>query len=205
MYTTANWNGDIRYLQTTKVIDRFLLDLKKAGKTEFFLETCNMCAASCGIEAVNAKWKCVPPSLDGKAIVSMADIMFAYNYSTLSGMFRPDGVCENEVPENIVKCINALSTAKSRLVMNKVWSNKSYVEAMKEALKQGHACVLSYRTDYGSGHYICLVAYDPDSKEFVAYDSWPNNIHCLHNGIRERYQETFFISRMRNRFIEIEV
>jgi hypothetical protein len=196
----------IRYDQTTKIIERFLADLKAAGNAKFWLESCNVCACSCGVEAVGGEWKARPPVIDGKEILSQADIMFDFCYSTYGRSVLPkveDGVNENEVSDNLAEAINRCSTAKAKAVYFKEGDGQAVVNAMIEALKRGSAIAISYLTDYKTGHYIAVVKYDEKAKTFMAYDSWSANVHCKNNGSKEWYTEKFFVDRARPRFIEI--
>ena len=52
--TKNGLDKSIRYDQTKRVIDSFLLDLRQQGELNWNLETCNICASSCAIEAVPA-------------------------------------------------------------------------------------------------------------------------------------------------------
>jgi len=202
IYGASNWSVvSIRYLQTTKIVERFLADLKKSRQADFWLESCNVCSAACAVEAVGADWKATLPMIDGSFVITQADLMFDWIYSDGSGMYEVDGVCENEVPENLRVAIEHLSNAHAAL---KTYEEPGVaMEDMKASLRKGKACVLSYRTDYGSGHYICAVAYDTEKHIFLCYDSWPQNKHCKRNGILEEYGDEFFSGRMRPRYIEV--
>lgn len=198
IYGIKKWKDtSIRYLQTTAIIERFLADLKAAKQLSFSLESCNVSSACCGVEGVGAEWRVRLPQLNGRNVLSQKDIMFDYLYSDLPGLYKADGICENEVPENLVMAVNALSTAHARLIKD------NCIENMKQSLKKGSACVLSYLTDYGGGHYICVVAYNEDTKEFIYYNSWPDDKMNRNGGIQERFSEADLAKRMRPRYIEI--
>lgn len=197
-----NWDDtSIRYDQTTKIIERFMADLKKSKQAKFWLESCNVCASSCAVEAVDAQWLNTLPRVKGKKVLSQADFMFDYIYSIAAGIYRYDGICENEVPDNLALAIPALSTAKTKLL--RFDSGADSVTAMIKSLQRGCACVLSYLTDYHSGHYVCAVAYDNTTDEIIVYDSWGDNMHCKKHGKQERYSRSFFEKRMRTRYIEV--
>jgi hypothetical protein len=197
----------IRYDQTTKIIERFLADLKTAGSSKFWLESCNVCACACGVEAVGGTWKSTPPIIDGREILSQADILFDFCYSTYGRSVLPkvsDGVNENEIAENLAEAINRCSTARAKVLTFS--SGSEVVQGMKDALQRGSAIAISYRTDYeGSGHFHCVVKYDERAKQFMAYDSWADNKHCLTRGVKELYAESFYVVRARQRFIEISL
>lgn len=198
IYGAKYWQDkSIRYVQTNAIIERFLADLKMNKQVSFWLESCNVSAACCGVEAVGAEWKIKIPQLDGENLLSQKDIMFDYLYSDLSTVYKRDGICENELPENIALAVNKISTAHAKLI------NENCIENMKESLKNGCACVLSYLTMYGSGHYICIVAYDDATKEFIFYNSWPEDKENKKGGIQERFPEDELIKKMRQRYIEI--
>lgn len=204
---TKNWQDEsIRYIQTNAIIERFLADLKEAklqGKsgTDFWLESCNVSAACCGVESVGGEWRVRLPQISGKNIISQKDLMFDFLYSDIGGKWKRDGICENEVPENIVYAINQLSTAHAQLI--NVTNGNAGVNAIKESLLSGKACETSYLTDYGGGHYICFVAYDDEAKEFIYYNSWPDDKENRNGGIKERMTEHFLALHMRTRYIEI--
>ena len=191
----------IRYDQTNNVVERFLWDLKYSKQTSFWLESCNVCASCCSVEAVNAKWNNELPVYNGKYIIQQDDLMFSFIY-TQDVPIKKEGLCENEIPENLVFAINSLSSAKATL--HSFSDKKTTVEGIKEALKREHAVIISYLTDYNTGHYICLVEYDDTKKILIAYDSWSKNKHCQNSGVREPYPESFFVARVRPRFIEVE-
>lgn len=199
---TRNWKDEsIRYNQETAIIERFLADLKITKQATFWLESCNVSAACCGIESVGGEWKVKLPSINGKNILSQKDIMFDFLYSNAGGRYKRDGICENEVPENIAFAINRLSTAIAKVVNVK---NGQYgIESMIYSLASGNACEVSYLTDYGGGHYICVVAYDYDAKEFIYYNSWLSDKMNKNRGIKERFPEAQLAEKMRPRYIEI--
>jgi hypothetical protein len=75
---------------------------------------------------------------------------------------------------------------------------------MRDALHRGSAISISYRTDYDdSGHYHTVVQYDEYKKAFIVYDSWKGNKHCRNGGVKEEYDDSFYLARARPRFIEI--
>lgn len=210
IYGAKNGNqSGIRYDQTTKIIERFLADLKAAGNAKFWLESCNVCSCACGIEAVGGDWKASLPVIDGHEILSQADIIFDFCYSTYGRSVLPsvaDGVNENEVAANLAEAINRCSTAKAKVRYFPDGEGEDVVDGMVEALKRGSAIAISYRTDYdGSGHYHTVVKYDDIAKTFMAYDSWGDNKHCLSHGSKEIYHRTFYATRARPRFIEISL
>lgn len=197
-------NPAIRYDQTTKIIERFLADTKASKQSTFWLESCNVCACCCGIEAAGGEWKAKLPVIAGKEVISQADLMFDFLYSTDGRARLPklvDGVMENELPENLVFAINECSTAKAKL--HTFTNQVDLVSDMKSVLRSGSAIALSYLTDYNTGHFISIVQYDEDKKVFIGYDSWKDNMHCKNGGVKEEYLETFIIFRSRPRFIEI--
>jgi hypothetical protein len=199
-------NDGIRYNQTTKIIERILDDMKKSGEIKYWLESCNVCACGCGVEAVGGEWKIKLPVFAGKELFSQADMMMFFLYSTEGRARMPklvDGVKENEVADNLVYAINEISTAKATLHEYKEGEIGAMRDDMIEALRRGSAIALSYLTDYNSGHYIAIVKYDEKARTFMAYDSWAANVHCKNNGVKEWYPEAFIITRARPRFIEI--
>jgi hypothetical protein len=197
-----NWNNqNIRYNQENRIIEKFLADLKAAKKLDFWLESCNVCACACSVEAVGASWKCNLPAINGNFILMQADLLFDYIYSSAYGKWSRDGVCENEMPEHLTAAIIAMSTAQAEL--HTYTTAEEAVIAMKEAVNIGHAAVFSYLTDYGGGHYIVAVAFDEDTDEFICYDSWAENKHCKNGGVKERYTTDFMKKRVRTRFIDV--
>lgn len=196
-----NWNDEkIRYNQTTKIIEKFLADLKASKQTNFWLEECNVCSACCAVEGVGGEWYVKLPQINNTEFLSQADIMFDLIYSEKFSMpVTGEGLCENEVPQNLAKAINMLSTAKAEY---KEYANSDdMINDLKNSMLLGKSAEISYKTDYGGGHFICIVAYDDSSKEFICYDPWPSNKHCKNGGIKERYSEDFFKERARQRAI----
>jgi hypothetical protein len=199
---TYNWNNqNIRYDQKIRIIEKFLADLKTSKKLDFWLESCNVCACACAVEAVGASWKSNLPSINGDFILSQADLLFDYIYSASYGKWRDDGICENEVPEHLAAAIGAMSTAHAEL--HTFTTAAEAAAEMKGAVQKGHAAVFSYLTDYGSGHYIVAVAFDDETNEFICYDSWADNRHCRNAGVKERYSVNFMAERARTRFIDV--
>lgn len=197
-----NWNyRTIRYNQEKRVIEKFLADIKITKQATYWLESCNVCACACAVEAIGAKWRCSLPMIDNKPIISQADLLFDYIYSDVYGKYKKDGVCENEVPEHLTAAIEALSESKAEL--KTFFTTTDTVESMKAQLKKGHACVFSYLTDYQSGHYIVAVAYDDEVDSFICYDSWSSNKHCKNYGVQELYTSQFLKQRLRMRFIDV--
>lgn len=198
---SRNWNdGTIRFVQTTKIIEKFLSDLKASKKIDFWLEECNVCMACTAIEAVGGEWCVRLPQINNIEFLTQADIMFDFIYSEKFNMpITGAGLCENEVPQNLVKAISMLSTAKAEY---KEYANSNdMIIDLKNNITAGKAVEISYKTDYGGGHFICLAAYDDSTKEFICYDPWPENKHCKNKGIKERYSEDFFKERAKQRAI----
>lgn len=197
------YRKDIRYDQTTKIIEYFLQDLKAQKNSTFWLQSCNVCASCVSIEAVGAQFKVKIPTLGINKFMSQADIMFCLIYSKFGRDMLPVkpvvGIVESEIMENLSFIIKAFSTAKT---INKYFkTNLELVESMKRDLNNGSAITLSYLTDYNSGHYISVVNWD--GSKFFAYDSWADNIHCQKGGVLEEYSPEFFIKRARPRYIEV--
>jgi len=197
-YGTVNADSDsIHYDQTNNIFERFLHDLKTSGQTKFFLETCNMNAAGCAAEAVGGKWKYVLPlGPDGKELFGQDDLMAFYLYSTYGQKRAPivvDGLCENEVKENIAWVLQECSNVRTEIVT--ALNGSDMIQKMDDALLLGKAIVLSYFTDYNSGHFITLVKRDSVLHTFTAHDPWPSNNLCRNGGVREVYPDSFFITR----------
>lgn len=197
-------NTSIRYDQKNNVAETMLADLKSVKMVNFWLESCNVESCACGVEAVGAKWLHeIPKTKDGKAMFGQGDLMFSLLFSPYGQKNAPSvkmGVMENEVADNLVWAIKENSTAFARIV---ACNPATVCDLMRSALKLGHAVVVSYLTDYRSGHYICVVQYDTDKNIFRCYDSWADNKHCKKNGVLEEYDDKFFSNRARERFIEI--
>jgi hypothetical protein len=197
-------NTEIRYDQTNNIIERFLFDMKTSSQSKFWLESCNVCSCACAVEAVGGLWKCKIPELSTKQLFGYDDLLFFFLYSTYgrTKIVVKDGEMENEIPANLVVAINECTTCKAEL---KTFADKKVmVEEIKKSLKNGCSIVLSYLTDYNSGHYITVVQYDDITKSFVCYDSWSDNKHCKNGGKKEIYTEDFFITRARERYIEVK-
>ena len=190
----------IRYDQTNNVIERFLLDLKIAGLSSFWLESCNIEASACAVGAVDGVWKAMLPTFEGKPIVGYGDLIFAFAYSDYGQKYAPvskEGVNENEFPVNLAFYLRKLANVQADV------RGKS-IDGMKADLKNGCALVLSYLTDYDSGHFITVVQYDEDKKVFRCYDSWKGNKHCKNGGVLEEYPDSFFAERARPTYIAVK-
>lgn len=182
----------IRYDQTNNIVERFLLDLKGQGETKFYLESCNVEASACSVEGVGAKWKLPLPKHGGTEIYGYGDLLFFFLYSTYGQRFAPvvGSHNENEVIRNLAFALNELAFVSARVI-------PFTVEDMHDALKHGEAIVISYLTDYGTGHFITVVQFDTDKKVFRCYDPWAGNLHCKKGGVLEEYDEKFFQKRAR--------
>jgi hypothetical protein len=198
----------IRYDQTKCFIDVFLKDLKVNNEIKFWLETCNVHAVACACEAVaSSAFKYTPPSgPDGRPLMSQAGLMFLYLYSRYGQVNAPcvsEGVAENEIKKNL--CWVAEQCADVTATLHEFKTTQAMVEGMDASLRRGSANVLSYLTDYGSGHFHAQTARRVNGA-FIAYDSWAANQHCKNGGVREEYDASFYIQRCigaRMNFIEI--
>jgi hypothetical protein len=197
----------IRYDQTTKIIERFLADLKASGQTKFWLESCNVCAVGCSVEAVDGRWKYpIPAGPDGRPLFSQADLMAFYLYSTYGQKFAPvvkEGVCENEVKENLAWVASQCATVKADVVYCS--SPDDLIAKIDKCLTLGGAVALSYLTDYGSGHFVSIVKKRLTDKKYIVNDSWYANTHCKKNGVQEEYDEEFFMTRCKDRLSFVRV
>jgi len=208
-YGTINANmGIIHYDQTNNIFEQFLHDLKTSGQTKFFLETCNMSAAACAAEAVGARWKYQTPiGPDGRELYGQDDFMAFFLYSMYGQKKAPivkDGICENEVKENIAWVLTECASVVTETITAS--DGNDLIKQLDAALFKGKAVVLSYLTDYNSGHFITLVERNPSAKTFTIHDSWKGNNLCKKDGDREVYPDSFFISRCvgdRLRFITV--
>lgn len=194
----------IRYDQTTKIIERVFADLKAAKELKFWLESCNVCACACGVEAAGGEWRAKLPLIDGKEIITQADLLFDFCYSTYGKSLLPDvkdGVMENEIAANLAVAITHCSTCIATV---KTFNNaKELIASMKDSLSRKCAIAMSYMTDYKTGHYIEIGKYSETKKCFVGNDSWSDNVHCKNGGKNEEYTDEFIASRARLRYIEI--
>jgi hypothetical protein len=197
----------IRYDQTGNIAERFLFDLKTAGKIKHWLETCGVAACACGVEAVGGRWKVLIPELHQKALYGYDDALWLYMYSTVGRSRLPhvkDGDMEHEFIENLAFAINVLSTAKATVKYFK--STDDMIIGMLKSLQSGASLALSYLTDYNSGHYQTVVQRRDKQGVFIAYDSWAANKHCKKGGVLEEYDDEFYHARCKDRlrFIEIK-
>lgn len=196
----------IRFDQTNNIIEHVLADLKAAGEIKFWLESCNVEASACAVEAIGAKWKHeIPKTSDGSAMFGQGDLLFFLLFSSFGQRRAPiirKGVMENEISANLSWAIKENSNAKSNLVTS---GPSRICEDLRASLRRGAACVISYLTDYRSGHYITVVQYDEEKKVFRCYDSWSDNKHCARGGILEEYDDEFFKVRARETFIEVSL
>lgn len=201
IYGTECWNNtSIRYDQTKRIIEKFLADLKASKQTNFWLESCNVCASCCAVESVNGTWKLELPKINGRTFMSQADLLFNYIYSL--DFVKADGICDNEVLEYLAIGIENLSDVKTHIYYSK--NANDLIKDVKNCLSEEKGIVLSYKTDYNSYHYINLVAYDSDKDLFYCYDSWSNNKHCKNGGKLETYKSSFLKKRAKLRYMEVE-
>src|SRR5574344_296502 len=107
------YRKDLRYDQTTKIIEYFLQDLKAQKNSTFWLQSCNVCASCVSIEAVGAQFKVKIPSLGINEFMSQADIMFCLIYSKFGRDLLPVkpvvGIVESEIMENLSFIIKLFS------------------------------------------------------------------------------------------------
>lgn len=207
-YGPVNGRKDIRYDQTQCFLDKFLRDLKLSGQTKFWLETCNVHALASAVEAVGGQWRFqLPLGPDGEPIVTQAGLMLLGLYSAYGQAHAPvvsDTLCENEVAVNLAWVAEQFAGVKATIITAK--TGAELVRLMDESLARGSANVLSYLTDYKSGHYIAQVWRHPEQHVFECMDSWADNVHCKTRGDHEMYGDGFFAKRCdtgRLRFIEI--
>lgn len=194
----------IRYEQTNRTLERFLKDLKVSGQTKFYLESCGYCSTSCAIEGVDGKWKHTPPVVDGADVYSHADLMFFLLYSKYGQQNAPavaEGVCENEVLKNLAWAVPLLSDAKAEEKTSP--DMVAFIDALNTDLKQGKACVVCYKTNYGSYHYVTLTKRYPEAAYFEGYDPWSANMHCASGGVKEKYTDKFLKDRCRLTYMRV--
>lgn len=200
IHGTKNWNDkSIRYDQGNNIIEQFLHDQKNLGDCNFQFESCNVEATACAVEAVGASWIIEKPWFMG-----YGDLMFDFLNSpkVFNNLpFKSDKYPQNEIIDNLAYAADIFSDGGAKV---HYYDNSAHIHIhIKEFLMKGSAVVLSYKTDYGTGHYITVVAFDKEKRQFICYDPWKGNKHCKNNGVQERYFETFFIERSRARLLEI--
>ena len=202
-----NWNNPaIRYDQENNIIESFLKKIRAAGSIAFSLESCGVESIACAIEAVGARWTTPLPTVDGRPIMGYGDLIFDYLNSPFvdpkhEHLSRPETIPPNEIHENLAYSVGKVSTAKAKC--HPPVENDLIFYYLKTFVQSGSACVISYLTDYGSGHYICIVAYDETTHELIGYDPWSKNKHCKNGGIMERYKADFINERARQKIIEV--
>ena len=201
----VNWDdAKIRYDQSNNIVENFLEKQKVLNNCNFIYESCNVESASCSIEAVGGEWKVKKPVINGKEFLGYGDLMFDFLNSDSFKNDLPvnsDKFPNNEFIDNLSYCVSLFSDCGSKV---HYFDNiEIMVSDMKEYLKAGSSIVLSYKTDYGTSHFITIVAYDFERHEFICYDPWKNNRHCKNGGVKERYRDDFFLKRSRKRFMEV--
>ena len=204
-YFVKKWNNTfIRYDQENNIIELFLEKMRDLGDTNFSLESCNVESAACAVEAVGADWTVPLPEIDGIKYLGYGDMMFDFLNSPKMNKLLPfDSKVypQNEMMENLAFAIKKFSAADARKY---VYENTDIIDYhIKQKLKRESAVVLSYLTNYGTGHYITIVKWNGDKKKFICYDSWSKNVHCKNDGILEEYSAEFFIERARPRLLEV--
>ena len=201
-----NWKDtSIRYNQQNRIIEKFLTDLKATKQATFILESCNVCSASCGVDAVGANYKVTLPKLGDESFVTIADIMFSYLYSFPEGLPQKDngnGLCENELIENLAFAVNKLTDATAKAVFST--DRKKQINEICDLLSNGNnAVVLSYQDKTTTGHFICFVNYDSSSNTLYYYDSWNGNPRNKNSGRLETMTKEELESVMKLRYLKI--
>ena len=205
MFGCKNWDDSrIRYDQSNNIIENFMEKEKALHAVSFIFESCNVESIACGIEAVGAPWKIPLPEAAGVKYIGYGDMMFNFLNSDKTRDKIPANNTtypNNEIIDNLAYCVSIFAEAEAKV--HRLNNVELMVADMKALLKAGSAIVLSYTTDYGASHYITVVAYDTNTGEFICYDPWSGNRHCINGGVQERYKDRFFLKRAKNRFIEI--
>ncbi len=200
IYGAKNWNKtSIRYDQSNNIIEQFLHDQKMLKNCNFKYESCNVEATACAVEAVGASWV-----IDCPVFMGYGDLMFDFLNSPkiLKDLPSPSSKYpQNEIMDNLVYAAEIFSDGGAKIHH---YPTAEHIHIhMKEFLMNQSAIVLSYLTDYDTGHYITVVAYNEDKKRFICYDPWKENVHCERRGIMEEYPDSFFIERSRPRLMEV--
>lgn len=206
-YFVKNWDKtSIRYDQENNIIETFLKKMRALGDADFSLESCNVESAACAVEAVGADWTVPLPAVNGVSFLGYGDLIFDYlNSPKIKSRLPHDSSIypQNEIMENLAFAIPKFSAAGAKV---HEYDNALEIDYMiKYFLRSGSAVVLSYLTDYNSGHYITVVKWDDTKEVFICYDPWKNNQHCNNGGVLEEYSRDFFISRMAERPRLLEV
>lgn len=198
---------DIWYNQEKCFLEVFLRDMKVSGQIKFWLETCNVHALACAVEAVGAGFRHrLPVGKDNRTVMSQAGFMFTYLYSRYGQANAPvvkEGQAENEIMKNLAWVVEECAYVKA--TVHEFKNVEDMIVEMIASLRRKSSNVLSYLTDYGSGHYHTQTR-KIEGGPFIVYDSWAGNRHCTNGGIREEYDENFYRRRNspdRLRFIEI--
>lgn len=204
-YFVKNWNNtSIRYDQENNVIELFLKKMKAAKQSSFKLESCGVEGAACAVEAVDAEWIIPLPEINGMPYLGYGDMFFNYLNSLYVEHILPVNSTvypNNEIIDNLGFVIMKFSNAGAKVYE---YTNTLMIDfKMKFMLKRGSAVVLSYLTDYETGHYITVVKWDDTKEVFICYDSWKGNKHCKNGGVLEEYSRDFFIKRARPRLLEV--
>ncbi len=200
IYGVKNWDKkSIRYDQGNNIIEQFLHDQKNLGNCTFRFESCNVEATCCGVEAVGADW-----IIECPVFMGYGDLMFDFLnspriFKDLPAKSKTHPL--NEYMANLAYAVEIFSSGGAKM-HNYATSDHIHIH-IREFLMTGSAVVLSYLTDYDTGHYITIVAYDDVKKIFICYDPWKNNQHCKNGGVLEEYPESFFVERSRPRLLEV--
>jgi hypothetical protein len=194
-------NENIRYEQTNRIIEKFLYDLRLQKHIDFHLETCNVNAVACAIEGVNNKFYVRLPQVEGKNIISQADLIFFYIYQFDKDMpEHGDGKCENEYLENLRYAAEKLAHVTAKTFYTE--TQKDLTEMAKSLLtKQNCAIVVSYSDDKTPGHYITLV--DVNDNGFIYYDPWGKNPRNKNGGNLELFTFSDFSKNNKKRMLVI--
>ena len=178
-------NENVRYEQINRIIEKFLYDLRVQKQVNFHLETCNVNALACAIEAVNNKFYVKLPQIEGKNIMSQADLIFFYIYQFDKEMpEHGDGKCENEYLENLRYAAEKLAHVNAKTIYTD--TQAELITIAKAAISnQNCAIVTSYADDKTTGHYITIV--DMNKEGFLYYDPWGKNPRNKNGGNLELF------------------
>lgn len=202
-------NLGCRYDQTNNIIEQYNAKLKAAGATGFWLESCNVESTACAIEVVGGTPTVKLPKMFGETFMGLGDFMFSYLNSTKGSKLCPKNNStqpNNENIHNLAWIVPKISIAHA-VIHEKTGKNKE--DLIIELLEQKSVVVQSYATDYKGhpGHFVCIIAYDKDTKQFLVHDPNPNNYkHCKHYGVLEEYSYgELFAKKARDYLMEVYV
>jgi hypothetical protein len=164
------WNApDAYYSQTNNVVEAVIRKAK--GTATGWLETCGPTAAVMLLDAVD---KLETTRTPGGWEPQPEDILAAWmndaRNADAMALFRddldPNAVFGNQVPQWYEPAVDAVFGVRAK------FEPGVSLVAIGRALEAGRGVLVTLKNP---GHYIAIVAFDPQANQLIYHDPWPNN------------------------------